>query len=153
MPGLRKGILADPDAEGSRERGDLSVVQESANGAVDQQCDGQDQSEELTVIRLRATHTLYLSRSHRLGSHRANTGSSTRLTRRPRSSRSHESGRAVLHCTHRATTASSWGLCEQEGHLTTPSSSYRHPSPLVPPPNPPQFPPNPPCPVPQYSPF
>ena len=86
MPRLRKGIRADPDAEGSRERGDLSVVQESANGAVDQQCDGQDQSEELTAIRPRATHTLCLSRSHRFGSQRANTGSSTRLTRRPRSS-------------------------------------------------------------------
>jgi hypothetical protein len=24
---------------------------------------------------------------------------------------------AALHCAHRATTASSWGLCEQEGHL------------------------------------
>ena len=73
MPRLRKGIRADPDAEGSRERGDLSVVQESANGAVDQQCDGQDQSEELTATRP-------------VGSQRANTGSSTRLTRRPRSS-------------------------------------------------------------------
>ena len=51
MPRLRKGIRADPDAEGSRERGDLSVVQESANGAVDQHCDGQDQSEELTATR------------------------------------------------------------------------------------------------------
>ena len=61
MPELRKGIRADPDAEGSRERGHLSVVQESANGAVDQQCDGQDQSEELTAIRLRATHTSLLS--------------------------------------------------------------------------------------------
>ena len=27
---------------------------------------------------------------------------------------------AALYCAHRATTASSWGLCEQEGHLATP---------------------------------
>ena len=26
----------------------------------------------------------------------------------------------ALHCAHRATTASSWGLCEQEGHLSAP---------------------------------
>ena len=34
---------------------------------------------------------------------------------------------AALYCAHRATTASSWGLCEQEGHLATPSlPSYRN---------------------------
>ena len=27
---------------------------------------------------------------------------------------------AALYCAHRATTVSSWGLCEQEGHLATP---------------------------------
>ena len=32
---------------------------------------------------------------------------------------------AALHCAHRATTASSWGLCEQEGHLATPRTSTR----------------------------
>jgi hypothetical protein len=31
---------------------------------------------------------------------------------------------AVLHCAHRATTVSSWGLCEQEGWWPAPS----HPS-------------------------
>ena len=34
------------------------------------------------------------------------------------------SGQAALYCAHRATTASSWGLCEQEGRLATPP----HPS-------------------------
>src|SRR5712692_11793577 len=29
--------------------------------------------------------------------------------------------KAALYCAHRATTASSWGLCEQEGHLAAPS--------------------------------
>ena len=29
---------------------------------------------------------------------------------------------AALHCAHRATTVSSWRLCEQEGHLTAPRS-------------------------------
>ena len=28
--------------------------------------------------------------------------------------------KAALYCVHRATTASSWGLCEQEGHLAAP---------------------------------
>jgi hypothetical protein len=28
---------------------------------------------------------------------------------------------AALYCAHRATTALSWGLCEQEGHLAAPS--------------------------------
>jgi len=28
---------------------------------------------------------------------------------------------AALNCAHRATTVSSWGLCEQEGHLAAPS--------------------------------
>jgi hypothetical protein len=28
--------------------------------------------------------------------------------------------KAALHCAHRATTASSWGLSEQEGRLATP---------------------------------
>jgi hypothetical protein len=32
---------------------------------------------------------------------------------------------AALYCAHRATTASSWGLCEQEGHLAAPPSSFR----------------------------
>ena len=31
--------------------------------------------------------------------------------------------KAALDCAHRATTVSSWGLCEQEGHLATPLSS------------------------------
>ena len=31
---------------------------------------------------------------------------------------------AALYCAHRATTASSWGLCEQEGHLAAPFSSF-----------------------------
>ena len=30
---------------------------------------------------------------------------------------------AALYCAHRATTASSWGLCEQEGHLAAPIPS------------------------------
>ena len=30
---------------------------------------------------------------------------------------------AALYCAHRATTASSWGLCEQEGHLAAPCPS------------------------------
>jgi hypothetical protein len=30
--------------------------------------------------------------------------------------------KAALYCAHRATTASSWGLCEQEGHLAAPFS-------------------------------
>jgi len=32
---------------------------------------------------------------------------------------------AALYCAHRATTASSWGLCEQEGHLVTPLPSAK----------------------------
>ena len=32
--------------------------------------------------------------------------------------------KAALYCAHRATTASSWGLCEQEGHLAAPSPSF-----------------------------
>ena len=32
---------------------------------------------------------------------------------------------AALYCAHRATTVSSWGLCEQEGHLATPRSLLR----------------------------
>src|SRR5437016_14531071 len=31
---------------------------------------------------------------------------------------------AALYCAHRATTASSWGLCEQEGHVAAPFSSF-----------------------------
>ena len=34
----------------------------------------------------------------------------------------------VVHCAHRATTASSWGLCEQEGPWPLP---FPHPSSLV----------------------
>jgi len=38
---------------------------------------------------------------------------------------------AALYCAHRATTALSWGLCEQEGHLAAPRSVFQHPhSPL-----------------------
>src|SRR5205823_8596211 len=33
--------------------------------------------------------------------------------------------KAVLPCAHRATTVSSWGLCEQEGHLAIPLSPHR----------------------------
>src|SRR5580765_366105 len=33
--------------------------------------------------------------------------------------------KAALYCAHRATTVSSWGLCEQEGHLATPLPPYR----------------------------
>src|SRR4029077_1205365 len=32
---------------------------------------------------------------------------------------------AALYCAHRATTASSWGLCEQEGHLAGLSCTTR----------------------------
>jgi hypothetical protein len=32
---------------------------------------------------------------------------------------------AALYCAHRATTASSWGLCEQEGHLATLPHPYK----------------------------
>ena len=35
---------------------------------------------------------------------------------------------AALYCAHRATTASSWGLCEQEGHLAAPRSLFQHPA-------------------------
>ena len=31
--------------------------------------------------------------------------------------------KAALYCAHRATTVSSWGLCEQEGHLAAPFPS------------------------------
>jgi len=31
--------------------------------------------------------------------------------------------KAALYCAHRATTVSSWGLCEQKGHLAAPSLS------------------------------
>ena len=31
---------------------------------------------------------------------------------------------AALYCAHRATTVSSWGLCEQEGHLAAPPLSF-----------------------------
>ena len=31
--------------------------------------------------------------------------------------------KAALYCAHRATTVSSWGLCEQKGHLAAPSHS------------------------------
>jgi hypothetical protein len=32
--------------------------------------------------------------------------------------------KVALYCAHRATTVSSWGLCEQEGHLATPFPSF-----------------------------
>jgi hypothetical protein len=32
--------------------------------------------------------------------------------------------KVALDCAHRATTVSSWGLCEQEGHLAAPSHLY-----------------------------
>jgi hypothetical protein len=32
--------------------------------------------------------------------------------------------KVALDCAHRATTVSSWGLCEQEGHLAAPSQSF-----------------------------
>ena len=32
--------------------------------------------------------------------------------------------KVALHCAHRATTASSWGLCEQKGHLTAPVQPF-----------------------------
>src|SRR5438128_6734732 len=35
---------------------------------------------------------------------------------------------AALYCAHRATTASSWGLCEQEGHLAAPRPLFQHPA-------------------------
>ena len=35
--------------------------------------------------------------------------------------------KAALYCAHRATTALSWGLCEQEGHLAAPRSLFQHP--------------------------
>jgi len=42
------------------------------------------------------------------------------------------SRQTVLHCAHRATTALSWGLCEQEGWLPVPSSFFT----LIPSPHP-----------------
>jgi hypothetical protein len=38
---------------------------------------------------------------------------------------SRESRQTILHCAHRVTTVSSWGLCEQEGWLPAPSH-YSH---------------------------
>ena len=43
------------------------------------------------------------------------------------------SRQTFFHCAHRATTVLSWGLCEQEGWLPTPSPPFFHLDPIAPP--------------------